>query len=217
MSTMTYAHKPQRSTAISFQQAYGSHGPVTSSVQFGNNSKQLPQCGYTKHNILYNTILSPKAPMHSLSSRHHLDGQLFVWRRSEKSNLQRESYYSVFYYTTVFGFFHCRLFLCTQYFIYINVFDGCFYFTLLQNIMKTVKSNNVLALCVSILISSTIPAVVVAIYTVVHEHMENKSDSNTLRLVHAVCKLIIIFLHNYNNFIILAVMFASVTKYKCEN
>lgn len=86
--------------------------------------------------------------------------------------------------------------------------------------MDAVKSNNVLALCVSILISSTFPAVVVAVYNnyaVVHGHMGNKSDSNTLRLVHAVRKLIIIFLHNYINFIILAVMFASVTKYKCEN
>ncbi|CAH1713750.1 unnamed protein product [Aphis gossypii] len=55
--------------------------------------------------------------------------------------------------------------------------------------MNAVKSNNVLALCVSILISSTFPAVVVAIYNnyaVVHGHTGNKSDSNTLRLVHAV-------------------------------
>uniref|UniRef100_A0A2H8TQP2 Prostatic acid phosphatase n=1 Tax=Melanaphis sacchari TaxID=742174 RepID=A0A2H8TQP2_9HEMI len=55
--------------------------------------------------------------------------------------------------------------------------------------MYAVKSNNVLVLCVSVLISSTCPAVVVAMYNdyaVVHGHMGNKSNSKTLRLVHAV-------------------------------
>jgi len=85
--------------------------------------------------------------------------------------------------------------------------------------MNAVKRNRVLELCISILISSICPTVVVAMYqnyAVVNGHMGNKFDSNTLRLVHVVCKLII-FLHNYNNIILLAVMFASVTKYKCEN
>lgn len=78
--------------------------------------------------------------------------------------------------------------------------------------MNAVKSsNNVFALCVSLLISLMCPAAVFAVhhnnyYPVVHHgHAGNKSDSNTLRLVHAVRKPIITtiititFLLNHNN------------------
>ncbi|XP_060837396.1 prostatic acid phosphatase-like [Rhopalosiphum padi] len=55
--------------------------------------------------------------------------------------------------------------------------------------MNAVKRNRVLELCISILISSICPTVVVAMYqnyAVVNGHMGNKFDSNTLRLVHVV-------------------------------
>lgn len=79
--------------------------------------------------------------------------------------------------------------------------------------MNAIKSgNNVFVLCVSLLISMILyPATVFAVFhnsyypVVNHGQAGNKSDSNTLRLVHAVRKLIttttiiIIFLHDYIN------------------
>uniref|UniRef100_A0A2S2N7B8 Prostatic acid phosphatase n=1 Tax=Schizaphis graminum TaxID=13262 RepID=A0A2S2N7B8_SCHGA len=93
------------------------------------------------------------------------------------------------HYIIIFGCFHCCLFLCTQLFLHINVLNDCFYSTHTYSIMNAVKRNRVLELCISILISSMCPTVVVGMYqndAVVNGHMRNEFDSNTLRLVHVV-------------------------------
>jgi len=154
--------------------------------------------------LYYIIVLSPKArTVHSLLSRCRSDGQLFVRRRSEKSNFHRETttkHIILVLYNCillVFLFFYCLLVFSTHVvilFTLYNVFNDCSLRSTLH-IMNAVKSgNSVFALCVSLLISLILcPAAVFAVYhndyypaVVHHGHAGNKSDSNTLRLVHAV-------------------------------